>query len=525
MEYDQNEVIALLSDPARHMPPAASVERIDTHGAIVFLAGEYAYKLKRAIKLPYLDFSTLDKREAVCRNELARNRHTAPALYVGVRPVVRRHDGEFAIGSAANEGADEVVDWLIVMKRFPQDQLLDTLAERGALPISVMMPLSLEIATYHREAAAHENVDGHAIMERVLTQTLERLGASDVPLAGARLDALSARALDQLETHSELLSRRSRDGFVRLCHGDLHLKNIVMLDGRPTLFDAIEFDDSLATIDVLYDLAFLLMDLWHRGLGRHANVSLGSYASAAMTTEDLDGLSLLPLFLAARAAIRAVVTLDKLAVEDKHAHREVDLATFEEYVSMAERFLVPHAPALIAVGGLSGTGKSTLAAGLAPSFGAAPGALHLRSDVERKRMWGADPLTPLPEAAYSEDVSEKVYARVCERAERALAAGHCVVADAVFMDPAHRAAIEGVAEHAGVPFTGIWLEAPEAELIERVRQRRGDASDADADVVRNQFAAECAPVTWHRVDARGAPEDVLARAEALLREVKSGNAC
>ena len=285
--------------------------------------------------------------------------------------------------------------------------------------------------------------------------------------------------------------------------------------GRPTLFDAIEFDDRLATIDVLYDLAFLLMDLWHRDLKAHANLCFGSYVSKAVPTEALNGLAALPLFLSTRAAIRAMVAIDQLAVTGG-MNRQSGLNEVEEYVSLALRLLEPRQPVLIAIGGLSGTGKTTVSGALAPNIGRAPGALHLRSDVERKRMVGINPLVRLPREAYSKSASDKVYRRLCDRAERALKAGHSVIVDAVFQEAADRRCIEQVAVRAHVPFFGVWLEAPQKQLIERVAGRRHDASDADMSVVLMQFARKTAVTCWENVDASGDHGKVALRVESAL---------
>ena len=210
-----------------------------------------------------------------------------------------------------------------------------------------------------------------------------------------------------------LLDERRASGLVRHCHGDLHLRNIVLLEGRPTLFDGVEFNDKIACTDVLYDLAFLLMDLWRRGLSRHANAVWNRYLGDA---GDLSGLSLVPLFLSCRAAVRAKTSATAARLQpDVRRHNELQ-ALAREYLAMADRLLHPPGPCLIAIGGFSGTGKSTLALGLAPSVGAVPGAVVIRSDVIRKRLSGVSPLDRLGPEGYSSEMSERVYATVAERA-------------------------------------------------------------------------------------------------------------
>jgi predicted kinase len=239
------------------------------------------------------------------------------------------------------------------------------------------------------------------------------------------------------------------------------------------LFDGVEFNDDIACIDVLYDLAFLLMDLWRRQLPRHANAVLNRYL---FETADLGGIPLLPLFLSCRAAIRAKTSATAAQLQQDGRRRNELHATAREYLAMAGRLLHPPRACLIAVGGFSGSGKSTLALALAPQVGAVPGAVVIRSDETRKRLCAVPLLERLGPDGYSSPVSEEVYATLAEHAARVVGAGHSVVVDAVYARPADRAAIEQVAAAAGVPFIGLWLEAPEPVLIARTGRRRNDPS-------------------------------------------------
>ncbi|MGI9410947.1 MAG: AAA family ATPase [Hyphomicrobiaceae bacterium] len=504
---DQSAVIAFLSDPSHHGETVEHVERIDTHGAIIFLAGKRAFKLKRAVKLPYMDFSTLEKRAAACRHEVRRNAAAAPGIYVGALPIVVDPSGALTFG-----GRGKTIDWIVIMNRFAEADVFDNLASEGRLSLELMVPLANSIAEYHSAAQPRLEVDGDEIMARVITQTIRAFYEAADVFGDNNVRAYSRAIVNSLNALSGLLRSRARNGQVRLCHGDLHLRNIVLRDSRPTLFDAIEFDDSLATIDVLYDIAFLLMDLWHKGLQRHANAVLNAYASAALKSDHLSGLAALPVFLATRAGIRAMVAVDRAHV----AGQTSALAHAKKYFELATDFLAPSSPRLIAVGGYSGTGKSTLAAALAPHFGRCPGALHLRSDVERKRMFGIDPLERLPQQAYSEFATERTYQRLCTRALAALKAGHSVVVDAVFISPHQRRRIEQAAAMAGTPFTGLWLTASEDRLAARVRDRRGDASDADVTVVKRQVETRSTGVCWEQIDANAPHASVAANAQSLL---------
>jgi predicted kinase len=333
------------------------------------------------------------------------------------------------------------------------------------------------------------------------------------------LDPLSCRRLTE-EAHAELdrrgalLDERRDSGLVRQCHGDLHLRNIVLLDGRPTLFDGVEFNDEIACTDVLYDLAFLLMDLWRRGLPRHANAVWNRYLA---DTDDFNGLSLLPLFLSCRAAVRAKTSATAAKLQSEVRRSDELQASAREYLAMALGLLKPSRPCLIAIGGFSGTGKSTLALGLAPSVGDVPGAVVIRSDEIRKRLSGVPPLQRLAPEGYSPEMSERVYTSVADRARLTIRGGHSAIVDAVYARPADRQAIERVAADLSAPFVGIWLEAPEATLIARVEQRRHDASDADADVIRLQRAQDIGAMTWHRIEASTSSEEVLEHAAGYVQ--------
>jgi predicted kinase len=385
------------------------------------------------------------------------------------------------------------------MNRFSQEALFDRLAAAGRLDLALMPPLAAAIADFHRIAEPRIDHGGRPGMDWVIEGNAEGFAeyGQDVldPLASRRLTDASRAALD---THGALLDERRASGFVRHCHGDLHLRNIVLLDGRPTLFDGVEFNDEIACIDVLYDLAFLLMDLWRRRLPRHANIVWNRYLE---DPGDLSGICLMPLFLSCRAAVRAKTSATAARLQPDVRRRDELQGLAREYLAMAESLLNPPGPCLVAIGGFSGTGKSTLARDLAPLVGAVPGAVVIRSDVIRKRLSGVSPLDRLGPEGYSAAMSARVYATVAERAGMAVRGGHSAIVDAVYARPDDRQAIERVAADVAVPFVGIWLDAPETILITRVEQRRNDASDADAAVIRLQHREGAGVIAWHRIDA------------------------
>ncbi len=502
---DQKEVIAYLCRPGTLGD--GPVERIETHISEIFLIGARAYKLKRSVRFAYLDFSTRDKRRQACEAEVAVNRLTAPSIYRGVVAVRRAADGGLAL-----DGDGEPVDWLVEMTRFDQEALFDRLAGAGRLDRRIIEDLAARIARFHDGAEENSEYGGRHGMAAIIegsARTFAEVGPGILDMDKvAHLEAETRRVLDQ---GAALLDHRREGGLVRRCHGDLHLRNILLLDGRPTLFDAIEFNPALSHIDVLYDLAFLLMDLDHRDLRPLANRVLNRYLDAR---EDDRGLALLPLFLSVRAAIRAHVAA--AAAKSNGAAAEAEADESRAYLDRAIEFLEPPAPRLLAVGGLSGTGKSRLAASLAPSLGAAPGARVVRSDVIRKRLAGVDPLTRLGAEGYTAERTAATYRSVYDTTRAILSAGHAVIADAVFARPHERGAIAAVAAEAGVPFQGLWLEAPLDVMRERVIGRRSDASDADADVVRRQSAYDIGTIEWDRVDSSGARDETVARGRALI---------
>ncbi len=511
---DQAEVLGFLSEPDAYPASAGSVERIDTHAAAVFLAGDRAYKLKRAVRYDYLDYSTVALRQTACEREVAINRATAPDVYLGALPVTRRPDGTLSI-----DGDGPAIDWLVVMRRFDQNDLLDRMAESGRLSISSMAALAASIAAMHEGAERTPDFGGRAGMRDIVDGNAEAFAehASTIPRPLAALVTGTCRSA--IDTWGDLLDQRREAGFVRRCHGDLHLRNIVMLGGRPSPFDAIEFNDTIACGDVLYDLAFLVMDLWYRAMPLHANRLVNAYLDH---TEDDNGLPLLPLFLGCRAAIRAKTSATAAAMAaDAEARTSLGRNALA-YLELAAALLETRAPMLVAVGGLSGTGKSTLAARLAPSLGRPPGAIVVRSDLVRKAMFGQRPETPLGPPAYAPEVGRAVYTRLEARAARILASGQAVVLDAVFADPAARAAVETVARTAGARFAGIWLEAPEHVLVDRVITRVRDVSDATPDVVRRQLAAGPGEVSWTRIDGSGPPEHTERLAQSVLSDAASG---
>ena len=505
-------MIAFLRQPETFDPPPARVDVIETHGAIVFLAGRDVYKIKRAVRYAYMDYGTLERRHLMCLRELEINQPHAPEIYRDVVPITREADGRLAIG-----GEGTPVEWAVHMARFDQSALLSRMAERDALGDDILTALADRVADYHARAPVLRTPDGKERIGTIVTELADAFTGLGDALGADRCRAFVAGARRAVDEARYCLRMRGRRGFVRRCHGDLHLENVVLIEGRPVLFDAIEFNDDLATIDTLYDLAFLLMDLDQRDRRAGANLVLNRYLFRTSDPADIYGLKAMGLFLACRAAIRAMVTLqraDRIGAEGES--REQPESEARAYLEAAIAYLAPVKPRLVAIGGFSGTGKTTLARALAPDFGAAPGALVLRSDLERKAMFGLEETVRLGPEHYTPEVSRKVYDFLLQKAHIALRSGRSVILDAVFSSPQERLEARRVAEALRLPFTGIWLTAERNRLIERVATRKGDASDATPAVVDAQIERGTGPIAWTPVEAGGTPERTLAEARAVL---------
>lgn len=486
---DQKDVIALLAEPKAYQV-VAPVETMETHISRIFLAGDRAFKLKRAVKLPYVDFSTADLRLAACRKEVELNSKTAPGLYLGVRRITREDDGTLVF-----EGTGVLTDAVVEMRRFEQAALLDRMAEAGALTPDLMTRTARMIARFHRDAPVVHAGTGASNLTGVLDINRAGFATSHVFRAD-EVEPLDAAFRTALSRHAITLNQREAAGKVRRCHGDLHLRNICMLDDEPCLFDCIEFNDQIATVDVLYDIAFLLMDLWHRGFPALANLVVNRYLDE---TDNEDGFALLPFLMAVRAAVRAHVTATQVEESGDPSGKLSGAA--RAYFDLAGDLLREHPARLVAIGGLSGSGKTTVAEALAAHVGAPPGARIVESDRIRKALHGVPPETRLPDKAYRPEVSERVYREMAWRAALILGQGGSALADAVFDRLSDRERIARAATDRHLPFTGIWLDAAPDVLWHRVNQRRGGPSDATVDILSRQLQRDVGEIAWHRLDA------------------------
>ena len=467
----------------RELTGAAPVE---THISAVFVGKHEALKLKKAVKLPFLDFSNLTTRAAMARRELELNHVAAPEIYRGVQAIVRGPHGLHL----APDGADGAIDYVVRMARLDPRDFLDEIAKNGGLNTKLLDALGDAVATLHAKLPAIHGWDSPGGMQWIIEGNATAAKSAGLP--EYEVQAWLSCTLNALRSIADSLRSRAASGYVRRAHGDLHLGNLCLFKGLPTAFDMLEFDEALATVDLGYDLAFLLMDLEFHAGRVAANRVLNRYVAR---TGDYGLLAGLPCFLSTRAMVRAHVQASR--GKNQEARR---------YLDMAMAALRPARATLLAVGGLQGTGKTTLARAVAPGLGRSPGALIVRSDEIRKRLHGVAPEQTLPHNAYGDAANRATNAALLAAVEEALRGGQSVIADSTFLNPDLRADIEAVAHRLGLEFFGIWLETDLATLVARVTARTGDASDAGPDVLRQAARVDTGEVTWRRLAANDLAE-------------------
>jgi hypothetical protein len=518
-------LVAGLLRATAYPEPVETVSRIETHISTVLLAGAHAYKIKKPLDLGFLDFSTLEKRRQACEAEVRLNRRTAAELYLDVVTIV----GPVAtprILTGPVAAADDVIDYAVRMRRFDPQATLDRLAARGALDAGMVDRLADSIARFHAETpAAPASFGEPATVER---WALENFAAMRLHVQSAadraRLDALEAWTRAESAALRTVMSTRVRSGRVRECHGDLHLGNVALIDGRPVAFDAVEFNDELRCIDVASDLAFTFMDLLDHALPRLAWRFVSAYLEAS---GDYEGLAVLRYYAVYRALVRAKVALIRLHQPQVSHHVRVrEHTSFEHYLALAERLQQQGAAVLVAMCGLSGSGKSTVAQTLAELLGG----VRVRSDVERRRLFGIPGNAPTGGAIYTPAANEATYARLGECARAGIVARVPVVLDAAFLRRAERERMRALAQELGASFAVAACTAPLDVLRARVagRRERGlDPSEADLAVLERQLGGYERPgadeAEWTCVidTGPGAPlEDLGAElAEALLAPI------
>ncbi|WP_407156143.1 AAA family ATPase [Bradyrhizobium sp. STM 3557] len=509
-EADQGAVLAFMDERVRH----GVAKRVDTHISVVFLEPDRVLKIKRAVRLPFLDYSSLAKRRQACQDELVVNRRYAPQIYRRVVPITRGAQG------LEIDGTGPAIEWAVEMARFDESRTLDHLAARGAVTPELGEALADVLRSSHKAAETSDGAAWLASIATLIDRNTEKFRTQS-SLESDTVERLHALSQQWLAECQPTLRQRAAAGWVRRCHGDAHLGNVVLIGEQPVLFDAIEFDPAIATTDVLYDLAFPLMDLIHFGSHRAANRLLNRYLEPNWRDHS-DAMRLLSLFLSIRAAIRAHVLFTKC-----EQATDVTVATeAKSYFELALRLITPSRPSIVAIGGMSGTGKSALARDIAGLLQPAPGAIIIRSDVIRKELFGVDPLTALPKEAYQADVTQRVYRTMFERGRQITKQGFSAILDAAFLREAERDALDREARDWPATFRPVFLTADLAIRLSRIASRRGDASDATRDVAAQQEHYALGQVGWPLIDASGSTDETLQRSAAhLLGDRTRPDAC
>ena len=403
-------VCSFLSDPKSHNQKN-KVHVITTHAARIFLADTVAYKIKLPVKYDYLDFSTLDRRKAVCERELEINKPHAPMIYDSVVAIRQSKGGQLSFNDVGPP-----VEWAIKMHRFPETDILLRIARRGKLNAEISRRLGHKIAQYHLGLEPVETSDGSQRILEIIDELQREFAELHEFINAKQQDVFIKKIRSEFDAMRHTLDGRAEAGMIRRCHGDLHLRNLVMVSDQPTLFDALEFDERLATTDILYDLAFLLMDMRHEKLLQQSSDTLNRYVLEAWTMVERSGFAVMPLFLAIRAAIRAMVSAQTGLRNPKQLKQRRKEA--EEYFSQAIDFLGVIPPKLVVISGFSGSGKSTVASKIAPLVGRAPGAVLLQSDLERKALLGVAEFDQVPVSQYTDEARNLVYEHLMKKASQ-----------------------------------------------------------------------------------------------------------
>ena len=470
--------------------PVKAIELIETHISWVVLTGDYAYKIKKSVNFGFLDFSTLAKRQHYCKQEVKLNSRLTTNVYIDIVSISKKHN-KLLISNT------DVIEYAIKMRQFPQSAQLDNMLAAGQLNVSHVDAISKLVAEFHQSAQVADETSPFGDPEAVYRPVAENFNQIKQQLTTkvyddilTELNLWSDSTFNHLKT---VFTQRKRQGFIRECHGDMHLRNLVWLGDRtkleidkgPMAFDCIEFNESLRWIDVISEVAFLVMDLQDRKQFQLANRFINSYLER---TGDYAGLSILPFYLCYRAMVRAKVAILRLQQEGLSEEEKIQLfEEFETYLELAKDYSHPPKVKLIIMRGVSASGKSTVSQLLVDNLGA----IRLRSDVERKRLDDADKSQRVPNkintGLYSENISEKTYAKLLLLASQTIEAGFNVIVDAAFLKYEQRKDFQILAKSLGIEFIIVELTAPVETLKQRIIARKNDVSDADLEVLEFQL--------------------------------------
>lgn len=510
----QKEIIEALKNPKIY-PVKWGVKEVSvyqSHIAILFMAGDYVFKLKRAVLMTDVDLSTPSKRRLSCVQEMKRSTVYAPNLVLGVRSVRRLKNGRICLGGKAGEEVDTV----IVMHRFHKKEILGNILPSNEFSRFEAMDLAERIAELHSKAKTFRSKWGSQTVQNIILDTERVLGCFCPYIFDKnKLDTLMKNMLKDVSVHSTLLDLRSKSSHVRKCHGELLLSNIAKKDGKYLFFSPIEYNDTAESIDTLYDLAYLLMDFEMRGMRKLANILFNHYLAYM---NDVEGYPLLPLYQSMRAMSRAAICAKRTLVLTGGERKEA-IKRAKRYFDFACAFMTNYPPVLIACGGLSGSGKSRVAREIGGLFNPAPGAVILRDDIVKKQINGCPIDQHFDKACDTPVVEKVVYDVLRQEARNALLSGSTVIVDALFYNEKERKKIEALAKELNVPFVALWMDAPFDVRLKRIQSRKRNPSDVRTQAdLEKQLSLETGVVAWSTLFTDKTREETVAFARELLQK-------
>ena len=508
---EQTDIIEALSNPKTYGKNIHKVDVRRSHIAIIFFAGDYVYKLKRAVIYPGIDFSTAEKRKLACIAEMKRSTVYAPHLIIGVKPIKRLKNGTIKIGGTNGEEIDTV----IVEKRLPNKAILSFLLPSPDFDRFEAMDLAEHLADLHAKAKVFHNKWGVDVIQNIILENESILSCFPSSVDLARLNTLTKQSLEILKKNENLIKFRQKSGFVKKCHGDLLLSNIAYDKGKFLFFSPVEYNDSLDCIDTLYDLAFLTMDLEAKGLRRISNILFNHYMSYM---NDIEGFPLMGLYQSMRAAGRAAVCAKTSALLQGEEKQQA-IAQTKKYFELAYHFLIDFSPVLIACGGLSGSGKSRIAREIGGLMNPSPGAVILRDDVVKKQITGLAPRQRFNKTINSPAFEKIVYEVLKQQATCALQTGSSVIVDALFHNEYERMAIQALADSLNIPFIGLWMDAPLNVRTQRVQNRKNSPVDSRKEKeLECQLSLEIGHMAWHQINTDMPKEDTVQHVIKILKK-------
>ena len=499
---EQADVINALSNPQTYGKKTTHVNVVHSHISILFFAGDLVYKLKRAVLEPTVDFSTPEKRKMACILEMKRSAIYAPRLILGIKPVKRLKNGKIKIGGKLGEEIDTV---LVEKRNFLPSPIFDRFE---------MMDLAEYLFELHSKAKPFYSKWGVEVIRNIILQIENSLRYFPDLFDMKKLNTLTYNSMRQLVKNKRLIKFRQKSGRVKKCHGDLSLSNIAYVNKKFLLFSPMEYGETMDTIDTLYDLSFLTMDLEARGLRRLGNILFNHYMAYM---NDIEGIPLLSLYQSMHAAFKAASCARTSTVLTGDA-KEKARKSSQHYFELACKLLDDYKPVIIACGGLSGSGKSRIAREISGKMCPAPGGIILRDDVIKKQITGLVPHQKFDKTNDSPAFQKIVYDVLRQQAETAIKTGSCVIVDAMFDNEEERKSFADLAHRMQVPFIGLWMDAPLSVRKERVRRRKRTPSDVrKVQELESQLNLKTGKITWHKINTNQIKEETIEQVVALLK--------